>query len=400
MATDASPERELFKCSCDGENSDCIRCNGIGWTERPLPVRTGGLRAPRNPNPEIKSETFQTQKEKLFARQVSNELPRLRQLFLQQVGVSAELYIAYLARLIDIVNPEMHFFVTGLGDGDLRAFAKSLERFVNGPSVRYRILANAAHACLLEYERALVKKKSQATPARRLRVKTTDLQKIGTNTCRQCHRVVHDLQSHIQLFHPSLAAPDRVKVQEAATPVTPQPRITRHANSAATAPPNEAVAEEEASEGAAGLKAAPTIIRPEFKLLECPHCGAHVRSHKLSSHINRRHQRPISSSEGKKQRATQPSLHEAGKPAMASRKRSASGKLRSKNKVVPRDSRRRNRPSTWGLDTEISRDRVDTGRVERAMDARRTWGGRFRDTNGTFGSYPLHDNMDDESNAG
>lgn len=37
--------------------------------------------------------------------------------------------------------------------------------------------------------------------------------------------------------------------------------------------------------------------------------------------------------------------------------------------------------------------------VERSMDALRNWGGTFRDTNGTFGSYPLHDNMDDESNA-
>ncbi len=34
------------------------------------------------------------------------------------------------------------------------------------------------------------------------------------------------------------------------------------------------------------------------------------------------------------------------------------------------------------------------------MDARRTWGGRYRDFNGTFGSHPLHDNMDDESDAG
>lgn len=46
------------------------------------------------------------------------------------------------------------------------------------------------------------------------------------------------------------------------------------------------------------------------------------------------------------------------------------------------------------------RNRVDTEAVERRMDALRTWGGRFRDTNGSFGSYPVHDSMDDESNAG
>jgi hypothetical protein len=44
--------------------------------------------------------------------------------------------------------------------------------------------------------------------------------------------------------------------------------------------------------------------------------------------------------------------------------------------------------------------RTDTSNIERAMDARYAWGGRFRDTNGSFGSYPLHDGMDDESGPG
>lgn len=43
---------------------------------------------------------------------------------------------------------------------------------------------------------------------------------------------------------------------------------------------------------------------------------------------------------------------------------------------------------------------VNSEFVERNMDAYHTWGGRFRDTNGSFGSLPLHDGMDDESSAG
>lgn len=41
--------------------------------------------------------------------------------------------------------------------------------------------------------------------------------------------------------------------------------------------------------------------------------------------------------------------------------------------------------------------RTDTSNIERDMDARYAWGGRFRDTDGSFGSYPLYDSMDDES---
>lgn len=62
-------------------------------------------------------------------------------------------------------------------------------------------------------------------------------------------------------------------------------------------------------------------------------------------------------------------------------------------------SRRRARPLQHSPGN-LERARADTELVERRMDARYGWDGRFRDTNGTFGSHPRFDSMDDESEAG
>lgn len=53
-------------------------------------------------------------------------------------------------------------------------------------------------------------------------------------------------------------------------------------------------------------------------------------------------------------------------------------------------------PRTGGRPEKRSRDSIPS--TERNLDAKYGWGGTFRD-HGQFGSYPLHDSMDDESSA-
>jgi len=376
MATDVSsspPDEALFKCTCEGENSNCIHCDGTGWTRRQVAVRSSGVRARlSDPN----TETFQTQKEKLFARQVHNELPKLRSLFLEQEGLSPRPYLAFLTRLADALDENMRFFLTELAGGNLTALAMSLERVRTGPIEAYRIVANAAQDCLLDYERALEKKKSQPLP-KQVAGASSRKPEEGAR-CSQCGVVIFDLRIHNRLAHPNLnLEPADVRAQKQVAPsVSSSPP---HRSLQAVSPP-EAVAPPPAR-----------IIRPTIKKLECPHCGTMIPSNHLDSHIQMRHRPPLSDTGNKGSKHVNPTVPNQPNANLV---------IPKKSKALPIKSGKRRTPPSSGLEAEFSRDGADVVRVEREMDARRTWGGRFRDMNGTFGSYPIHDNMDDESDAG
>lgn len=411
MATDASsspPYEALFKCTCEGENSNCFRCHGTGWCEKPVLVRSGGVRIPSDSTPDREPKVqrpgpIQTKKEKRLAQQVQNELPKLRSLFLKQEGLSPRPYLAFLERLMDALDENMRFFLPELTKGNLGALAMKLEGVRNGPIENNRIVANAAHECLLDYEGA-VKKKSQLFPKPQLPrqppKKRRKPQGVDTGlAASERNRVAHSLGKQPALAaaqEPVLKASAAQSGGDGTTPAV-----------APVTPPVVPFPETEARVEFQGPRAPAAIIRPVFKKLKCPHCGAFFPSNRFKSHIKRMHQAPVSdtgttgSKQGKAAGPKPATSNPVGKQNAMGRKKSPSAKSRSKQRqALPPTSGRRNHQPPSGLDTEFSRDRADTRRVEQAMDARRTWGGRFRDTNGTFGSHPLHDNMDDESDAG
>jgi hypothetical protein len=415
MAADASSSSQdaaLFKCTCQGENSNCFRCHGTGWCEKPVLLRSGGVRLPPNPNPDRKRkkvqkpELTQTAIEKRYARQVNNEMPKLRSLFLEQVDFSPRPYVEFLIRLMITLHDYTNFHSTEFRERNLKAIAKNLKGWRTSRYQPNRIVADAAHACLLDYERAL-EKKSQLPP----KPPPTEKRKSrGADTCLHCGIVFVDLQLHNRVAHPSSKPqPARATAQEPILEVTSPPAIKVAVNAPAAAPASPhavLIPEKKATAVEPVTKVAATIIRPIHKKLECPHCGASVPSNRLASHIKRTHQTLVSDAgakNSKQGKATGPNKQAAravGMPNVTGRKKSPSAKSPSKqSKSLPTTSLR-NRPPPSGPDAEFSRDRADTQGVEQAMDARRTWGGRYRDTNGTFGSYPLHDNMDDESDAG
>lgn len=352
-----------------------------------------------------KPELTQTAIEKRYARQVNNELPKLRSLFLEQVDFSPRPYVEFLIRLMIALHDYTNFHSTEFREWNLKAIAKNLQGWRTSRYQPNRIVADAAHACLLDYERALVKK-SQPLQQRQPPEKRKSR---GADTCLHCGIVFFDLQLHNRVAHPSSKPqPALAATQEPILKATSSEAIKVAVNTPAVAPASPPAVlrpEKKATAVEQVPKTAAAIIRPIHKKLECPQCGASIPSNRLASHIKRRHQALVSDAgaEGSKPgKATGPNNQAAravGMPDVLGRKKSPSAQSPSRQRKALPTTSLTNQPHPSGLDAEFSRDRADTRRVEQAMDARRTWGGRYRDINGTFGSHPLHDNMDDESDA-
>ena len=124
--------------------------------------------------------------------------------------------------------------------------------------------------------------------------------------------------------------------------------------------------------------------RPDTSLSQrvlCSKCGAMVYS--IDQHFQLFH--PSTT-------ANRPSTITGRMPLSQSANKATSTGATGKNYSAGKG---KSEPISWALFSDKAR--TDTSNIERAMDARCAWGGRFRDTNGSFGSYPLHDSMDDES---
>ena len=298
-----------FKCPCEGENPNCVHCNGSGQTPRPVELRSNRTLSLDRPS----TEPFRSKRERLFEVQISNELPYLREAFLRQEDRSQVVFFTYLRRLAVTLGkpsePGLLYWLPELwGDGDLSSLANRLDGGrKSGENVR--ILARAARACLVIVKAARTERSATGADQQQQARKVVD-ERSQLLRCPHCEKVIYNQDQHNQLFHPGLRArPKRVK------------------------PPKQA-------------EQAPRISPIAVTPVPAPLAPAKAKPQKSA---------PVT-------------------------------KGRSSHTPTPVK--------------DLDRARADTGPIERDMDARRTWGGRFRDTNGTFGSHPLHDSMDDESNAG
>lgn len=303
------PEPVSFKCPCDGENPNCVHCNGSGLTSRQVELRSKRTLSLEHTS----AEPFRSKRERLFEIQVSSELRNLRDAYLRQEDESQVVFFSYLRRLAVALDKTysqtlVYWLPELWGDGDLSSLASRLD---GGSKVgeNVRILAKAARACLEVIKSARAEKKAAGKgPQQARKVVERDSQLLR---CPHCGTMIYDQGQHNILFHQG-----------------------QRGRSKSVKPPKRDVQ-------------APSIKQLAVKLVPTARVQAAKSKPPKPDHTNKGLTRPV-------------------------------------------------HPHVNDLD----RAQADTSPVERDMEARRTWGGRFRDTNGTFGSHPLHDSMDDESNAG
>lgn len=312
----ASQEEQRFPCPCEGENSDCIHCDGAGWTSHPVGLRARRTLSLSKPTP----GRFRGKRELLFEQQFKREIPNLaaKTLAARKQGIRSTAFAEYINRLIEALDTgnSVSFwrgFVREVAyDDELAALQTRLQRLNLAASEPLQIVALAVGACIRAGACRPVTAGSSApenAASQKSRRASQQVEREQPFACPHCGSQIYNQRQHNRLFHPK--AKDREAVMS---------------------------------------------TRPLKKQALEPSQRAEARS-----------QPPITQAKPPKRRVG-----------------TASGRS------VPEHE------SGEGLE----RARADTGPVERAMDARATWGGRFRDTNGTFGSYPLHDNMDDESDPG
>lgn len=299
----AMPSQAWFKCPCDGENNDCLHCNGSGQTTSQLQMRSSRTLSLDHPS----SEPYLTKREKNFDLQVNRGLSHLQETFLQSRGESPAVFVNFLILLIATIEKDP--FVRGvllapLEAGELRSFAQALQSFRANETVR--IISRATDAAIAAYERAVLAKRQAAVQRRPISpaAKSIDPKLIQ---CTICGKHIYDQHQHNKLFHPNLR-----KRQ-------------------------------------GGVASTQVVARA---------CQQN-QSNKLPPHQLKQSQISAKSPGSK-----------TGQPPQSH------------------------------YNTSMQHELARSSAAEQAMDAHRTWGGRFRDTNGTFGSYPLHDRMDDESDAG
>lgn len=284
----------LFKCSCDGENSDCMHCGGSGQTVTPVEMRLRRTLSLDHPS----SEPFRSKREKRFDSQVSSQLSDLREKFISGLGDGPDEFVNLLKRLVEVIDKNAQYLLSDFfNKGDLKGLAK-LMLGLSKSNENLRILAKAVNDTLAVYEKALADKREKTKSLPQMAPSVIENHRLAWFQCPFCNQKICDQKQHNQLFHPKLKARSR------------------------------------------------SFNKPKEKDKALP--------------------------------PSQPAL----------RSKSPIGTAREQSFLAPA-------ALTKGLP-----DCSNPQTGEHAMDARRTWGGRFRDTNGTFGSYPLHDDMDDESDAG
>ncbi|RYH64910.1 MAG: hypothetical protein EON54_06205 [Alcaligenaceae bacterium] len=347
----SSADEELFKCSCEGENPNCMHCDGSGWTKRAVGLRSASrsllVRPPKPQNVSAtvsQVEPYQTSKEREFARMMSNEMTRLKREFIGQEGDSPVLFYVFLQRLLRAVQPPGNFslgpfLVRPFEQGGLKGIAEKFGCFTDDPDWWLRTMGRATRECHLAYESALAQKKTLALQQKQQKKKQ-----------KQLH-----------------ARPPKRKNRQ------PTPN-----NSAA----QNAV--------------------PDPQLVQCPHCGKRIYDQDRGQH-NRLFHPELKSDKAasKPAKSAKPSVQP---PTGRTQTRHTPAQTPTppqakKGRLQSDSSKGRARPLQQPTGN-LERARADTEPVERRMDARYRWGGSFRDPNGTFGSHPRFDSMDDESDAG
>lgn len=325
----SSTEPTTYKCPCEGENPDCIHCNGSGLTSRRVELRSSRtLSLGKTTN-----APFRSKREKLFEVQISKELSHIKELYQRQADGSRVVFFNYLRRLATALDhpspPGLLYFLHELwGDGDLESLASRRGGGSAAQVENLQIMARAAQACLAivrstakkvkgkdgvrGQEQRLRQEKQQAQQNQQTQhlARYAAAERAHMVSCPYCGTLNYNQDQHNQLNHPELRT-----LPVGAKP--PRPKIK-----------------------------APPPSRPAVT--------------------------PVATT----------------RPAVAQKPHRSSPSTKRQSSPAP------------ALTKNIERSRADTAPVERAMDAKYVWGGSFRDTNGTFGSHPLHDSMDDESNAG
>lgn len=117
----------------------------------------------------------------------------------------------------------------------------------------------------------------------------------------------------------------------------------------------------------------------ELKLIACPHCKAQVRQDRLEKHVMKVHS------------AIRKELSHSAGPSKP--------KANSNPQHAPVMPHKPGKPVQDAILDDSNRDIVSSYELDSIYDGSRGWGHAWRD-NGSYGSYPGFDGMDDESNAG
>ena len=113
-----SQKEQRFPCPCDGENSDCIHCDGVGWTSHPVGLRARRTLSLSKPTP----GRFRGKRELLFEQQFKREIPHLaaKTLGARKQGIRSTAFAEYINRLIEALD-------TGNSVSFWRGFVREVE---------------------------------------------------------------------------------------------------------------------------------------------------------------------------------------------------------------------------------------------------------------------------------
>lgn len=280
-----------FRCLCNGENIDCIHCNGAGYTKHQIGFRSTRGLAVDKPS----SESFKSKKDLIFRNQIANSIGQLRIDLRKSKNPNPAIVVSYVRKLMLALEMHGYFdiFYSILFQNSLNKLVKEINALPQ-ENEDFRILTQATNSAAREYANLLSERESKI-------------------------------------------------VQNA--PMS----------------------------GDSAKSPTPGLVR-------CPHCGARVFNQDHHDYLQH------------------PKLRQPQVAASAARKK-PSGK-KSKKTIASRPATLQKPYSGTATPKTTQEVYADSSAIERALDARRKWGGRFRDNNGTFGSYPVHDSMDDESDAG
>lgn len=312
------PQEIDFKCPCDGENNECIHCQGTGFTNRQI-----GVRSQRTPSIKNTSTTndYKSNRERLLNQQIANQIYYLRTKFINQADDRPTIFISYLNQIALSLN--CHFirfkypsFFLNYNLKELPLILEHLEK----TNENQRILADAIELAISTFhslpkpirKNKKSKKTANARKSHRAEALKSEVAKKWF-LCKHCNRKIYNQEQHNYLFHPAEIIKNKVQ---------PADKIKK---------------------------------QNEQLLPDNPKAS---KNQQYSEAINNK-------------------KHPDKKP-----------KTDKKNI--------RNTYQTPRHDNVIQRN---ADQFERAIDGLRNWGGTFRDNNGTFGSYPLHDAMDEESSA-
>lgn len=312
------PKEIAFKCPCDGENSECIHCQGTGFTNRQIIVRS---QRTLSINSTSTTTPYKSNRERLLNQQIANQIHHLRTKFINQKDDKPTIFIRYLNQIA--FSLECHFicfrYPNFFLNYNLKELPQILER-LKKTNENERILADAIELAINTFQslqKPIKKTKKSKQSITKQKVYPPENFKSEAAKkwflCKHCNRKIFNQEQHNYLFHPA--------------------EIINN-------------------------KAQPTDKKNKQKTKILSDTDKNSKNLKNLEAINN--------------------------------KKHSAQKTKSDRQTIENSHHTRQHDSI---------DQRNADQLERALDGLRNWGGTFRDNNGTFGSYPLHDAMDEESNA-